>query len=89
MVGHGGKLIKLAAWRMNTHSSVADGRMETLAGLGALRCRTGTDPADPGVCYSGSGAEVVGNSARASGKGNGSGSKTGMGTSDLCVPGSP
>ena len=31
LVGHGGKLIKLAAGVMNTHSSVADGRMETLA----------------------------------------------------------
>lgn len=30
-VGHGGKLIKLAAGVMNTHSSVADGRMEVLA----------------------------------------------------------
>lgn len=30
LVGHGGKLIKLAAGVMNTHSSVADGRMETL-----------------------------------------------------------
>lgn len=34
LVGHGGKLIKLAAGVMNTHSSVADGRMETLAAWG-------------------------------------------------------
>lgn len=31
LVGHGGKLIKLAAGVMNTHSSVADSRMEALA----------------------------------------------------------
>ena len=31
LVGHGGKLIKLAAGIMNTHSSEADGRMEILA----------------------------------------------------------
>ena len=30
LIGHGGKLIKLAAGIMNTHSSVADGRMEIL-----------------------------------------------------------
>lgn len=30
-IGHGGKLIKLAAGIMNTHSSMADGRMEILA----------------------------------------------------------
>ena len=30
LVGHGGKLIKLAAVGMNTHSSVADGRMGNL-----------------------------------------------------------
>ena len=35
LVGHGGKLIKLAAGIMNTHSSVADGRMEVLAAYGA------------------------------------------------------
>lgn len=31
LIGHGGKLIKVAAGIMNTHSSVADGRMEVLA----------------------------------------------------------
>ncbi len=31
LVGHGGKLVKLAAGIMNTHSSAADGRMECLA----------------------------------------------------------
>jgi cobalt-precorrin-5B (C1)-methyltransferase len=36
LVGHGGKLIKLAAGIMNTHSSVADGRMEILGVYGAL-----------------------------------------------------
>ncbi len=39
LIGHGGKLIKVAAGVMNTHSSAADGRMEVLAayagGLGA------------------------------------------------------
>lgn len=35
LVGHGGKLIKLAAGIMNTHSSMADGRMEILAAYGA------------------------------------------------------
>ncbi len=35
LVGHGGKLLKLAAGIMNTHSSVADGRMEILAAYGA------------------------------------------------------
>lgn len=35
LTGHGGKLIKLAAGIMNTHSSVADGRMEILAAHGA------------------------------------------------------
>ena len=30
LIGHGGKLIKLAAGIMNTHSSMADGRMEIL-----------------------------------------------------------
>ena len=35
LVGHGGKLIKLAAGIMNTHSSAADGRMEVLAAYGA------------------------------------------------------
>ncbi len=34
-VGHAGKLLKLAAGVMNTHSSVADGRMECLAAYGA------------------------------------------------------
>lgn len=31
LIGHGGKLIKLAAGIMNTHSSMADGRMEIIA----------------------------------------------------------
>lgn len=35
LVGHGGKLLKLAAGIMNTHSSWADGRMEILAAYGA------------------------------------------------------
>lgn len=35
LVGHGGKLVKVAAGVMNTHSSVADGRMEVLAAHGA------------------------------------------------------
>lgn len=35
LIGHGGKLIKLAAGIMNTHSSMADGRMEILAAYGA------------------------------------------------------
>lgn len=35
LVGHGGKLIKLAAGIMNTHSRFADGRMEILAAYGA------------------------------------------------------
>lgn len=35
LVGHAGKLIKLAAGIMNTHSSVADARMECLAAYGA------------------------------------------------------
>lgn len=35
LVGHAGKLIKLAAGVMNTHSSVADARMECLAAYGA------------------------------------------------------
>ena len=35
LVGHGGKLLKLAAGIMNTHSSAADGRMEILAAYGA------------------------------------------------------
>ncbi len=34
-IGHAGKLLKLAAGVMNTHSSVADGRMECLAAYGA------------------------------------------------------
>ena len=33
-MGHGGKLIKLAAGVMNTHSSAADGRMEVLGAWG-------------------------------------------------------
>lgn len=35
LVGHGGKFVKLAAGIMNTHSSMADGRMEILAAYGA------------------------------------------------------
>lgn len=35
LVGHAGKLIKLAAGVMNTHSRTADGRMECLAAYGA------------------------------------------------------
>ncbi len=35
LVGHGGKLVKLAAGIMNTHSSQADGRREILAAYGA------------------------------------------------------
>ena len=42
LVGHGGKLIKLAAGVMNTHSSVADGRMETLAAWGGA-CGAGPE----------------------------------------------
>lgn len=39
LIGHGGKLIKVAAGIMNTHSSVADGRMEVLAAYaGAWGC---------------------------------------------------
>ena len=36
LVGHIGKLVKLGAGIMNTHSSAADGRMETLIACGAL-----------------------------------------------------
>lgn len=36
LVGHVGKLVKCAAGVMNTHSRVADGRMEVLAAHGAL-----------------------------------------------------
>ena len=36
LIGHAGKLIKLAAGIMNTHSSVADGRMEILCAHAAL-----------------------------------------------------
>lgn len=35
LIGHAGKLIKLSAGVMNTHSSIADGRMECLAAYGA------------------------------------------------------
>ncbi|MDO5349115.1 MAG: cobalt-precorrin-5B (C(1))-methyltransferase CbiD [Lachnospiraceae bacterium] len=35
LVGHAGKLLKIAAGVMNTHSSMADGRMECLAAYGA------------------------------------------------------
>ena len=41
LVGHAGKLVKLAAGVMNTHSRVADCRMETLAAHAAL---LGADP---------------------------------------------
>lgn len=41
LVGHGGKLVKTAAGIMNTHSSMADGRMEILAAHGAA---CGADP---------------------------------------------
>lgn len=37
LVGHGGKLIKLAAGVMNTHSSTADGRQEIIASHSALQ----------------------------------------------------
>ena len=36
LVGHAGKLVKLAAGVMNTHSSVADGRQEVFAAHAAL-----------------------------------------------------
>lgn len=36
LIGHIGKLVKLGAGIMNTHSSFADGRMETLIACGAL-----------------------------------------------------
>ncbi|MCL1913067.1 MAG: cobalt-precorrin-5B (C(1))-methyltransferase CbiD [Eubacteriaceae bacterium] len=36
LIGHGGKLVKLAAGIMNTHSSYADGRMEIIAAHGAM-----------------------------------------------------
>ena len=36
LVGHSGKLVKLGAGIMNTHSSVADGRMEVLITCGVL-----------------------------------------------------
>ncbi len=36
LIGHAGKLIKLAAGIMNTHSSAADGRMEVLCAHAAL-----------------------------------------------------
>lgn len=42
LVGHGGKLVKTAAGIMNTHSSMADGRMEILAAHGAA-CGAGPD----------------------------------------------
>ena len=42
LVGHLGKLIKVAAGNMNTHSKVADGRRETLTAHAAL---TGGSPA--------------------------------------------
>jgi len=36
LIGHSGKLVKMAAGIMNTHSRAADGRMEILAAYGAL-----------------------------------------------------
>jgi len=36
LLGHAGKLVKLAAGIMNTHSRVADGRMEVIAAHAAL-----------------------------------------------------
>ena len=42
LAGHGGKLIKVAAGIMNTHSSEADGRMEILAAYGAA-CGAGPE----------------------------------------------
>ena len=36
LIGHIGKLVKLGAGIMNTHSSTADGRMETLIACAAL-----------------------------------------------------
>ena len=36
LIGHGGKLVKLGAGIMNTHSAQADGRMETLVTCGLL-----------------------------------------------------
>lgn len=42
LVGHAGKLVKLAAGGMNTHSSVADGRQEIFTAHAAL-CGAGQD----------------------------------------------
>lgn len=42
LIGHAGKLVKLGAGIMNTHSAQADGRMETLVTCGLL---AGADPA--------------------------------------------
>ena len=42
LVGHAGKLVKLAAGVMNTHSSVADGRQEIFTAHAAL-CGAGRD----------------------------------------------
>lgn len=42
LVGHAGKLVKVAAGIMNTHSLVADGRMEILAAHGAA-CGAGPE----------------------------------------------
>lgn len=44
LVGHAGKLVKAAAGIMNTHSRMADGRMEILAAYGAA-CGAGPDRA--------------------------------------------
>ena len=44
LVGHIGKLVKLGAGIMNTHSKVADGRMEVLSAC-AIRAGAGVDTA--------------------------------------------
>ena len=45
-VGHAGKFVKVAAGVMNTHSHVADCRMETLAAHAALTCADRLDRSD-------------------------------------------
>lgn len=44
LLGHGGKLVKLAAGIMNTHSRIADGRMEILTAHAALAGVAGDRP---------------------------------------------